>query len=58
MFNCENPHLRVYPTCVTGTTGDQKRVLDPMELELQVILSPHIDTDNRIYVFNENYQNS
>lgn len=36
----------VCTTCIPGTLGDQKRVLDPHELELQIVMSLHLNSGN------------
>lgn len=32
--------------CMPGAHGDQKKVLGPLELELQVFVSHHVDAGN------------
>lgn len=34
--------MRVYIVCVPGTQGGQERVLDPIELELLMVVSNHM----------------
>ena len=35
--------LYVCEPCMSGACEDQKRALDPLELELQIVVSHHVD---------------
>lgn len=45
-------------TCVAGIHGDQKRMLDPLGLELQMIESCHVGGRDRTWVFWQNIRGS
>jgi hypothetical protein len=36
------PHVCLCTTCVPGVYGHQKRVLDPLILELQMVVECHV----------------
>lgn len=40
----------MYTVCMTGAQEDQRRALDPLELELQMVVSRHVDAGNQICV--------
>lgn len=48
--------LKVYIciTCVPGTIRDQKTVLEPLELELLMVVSCHAGARNRTWVLRKN----
>jgi hypothetical protein len=35
-------HVYLCTICVSGAHGDQKKVLNPLELELQMVMSCHV----------------
>lgn len=39
-------HMSVYHICLSGTFGDQKKVSDPLKLELQTVVSRHVCAGN------------
>ena len=53
-------HIDVLPTCVPvhkcmpDACGNQKTVLDPLELELQKVVSHHVGTGNQTQVLCKN----
>jgi hypothetical protein len=36
----------VFTTCISGALRIQKKILDPLELELQVVVSQHVGAGN------------
>jgi hypothetical protein len=42
--------------CIYSAHGDQKRELDPLELEIQTIVSYHVGAGNQIQVLSKNSQ--
>lgn len=40
----DHMYIRVPHAC--SVQGSQKKMLDPLELTLQVVMSPHVDTGN------------
>lgn len=42
---CMSICICVYHVC-SDACGDQGRVLDPLELELRMVVSPHVTTGN------------
>lgn len=42
-------HLRLYTLCVLGALGGQKSASDPLELELNMIMSGHVGSGNQIW---------
>jgi hypothetical protein len=39
-------HVCMCTTCLSGTRGGQKRVLAPLEMELQTVVSCHVGAEN------------
>lgn len=46
--------MNVLPACVPGVHGSQKRALDPLELELQTIVSHLAGSGNQTQVLYSN----
>lgn len=46
MFACISVYVCVCTMCTPGAQGGQKRVSDPQELELQAVVSRHVDAGN------------
>lgn len=42
-------HMFVYHICLSGTFGDQKKLSDPLKLELQTVVSRHVCVGNGIW---------
>ena len=38
--------MHMYTACVPGIHGGPKRVMDPLKLELQMVVSCHSDAEN------------
>lgn len=51
--NSTHLFTQVVPTCESGSLGDQKRVLDVLEVELYRVMICHV-AGNQILIFNEN----
>lgn len=49
------PHACVGTMCVLGSSGSQKKTSDPLELELQRVVSCHVGTKNRTQVLLEKH---
>lgn len=50
MYECF-VYVDVSITCMSGAYSGQKRVLDPLELELQMDVSHHMDVGNYTQIF-------
>lgn len=46
MYMCENMYICMYITCIPGANGGQKSMLDPLEPEVQTVISCHVDAVN------------
>lgn len=49
-YMCYACNICLHTTCVPGMYRDQKRVLDSLELKLQMVVSHHVDSGNRTWV--------
>lgn len=49
-------HVCLCTTCMHGASWGQRTVSDPLELELQLVVSHHVDVENWTYVFWKNSQ--
>ena len=38
--------MYVYMNCMLGASGGQNKALDPLELELKMVVSCHVGTDS------------
>lgn len=43
-------HICICTICLPGALGEQRRALDTLELELQVIVNCHLDSRNQTQV--------
>lgn len=48
--------MYVCPVCGLGACGSQKRVLNPLILELRVVMSHHVSVEKQIWVHGESSQ--